>query len=186
MRQELRRVLGSSVIGTFTVARTCSAFGPSAASYHPKAPFIAEFQSVQILASTCRATRSSPARGLADASTPLFDQRPAPAVHPVLGEARDSVGVQVPGCDLRGPWMMLGGSGQSGRPIFGDAVPVQKNCPGRDGFRAPTVPGRRTADTRHVPRPSRPSLPALNPQEQGARGMVIDEAAPDNLNAVHS
>ena len=45
---------------------------------------IAELEGGLTLASACRAARSSPPRGLEDASKPRFDRRPTAAVHQVL------------------------------------------------------------------------------------------------------
>ena len=50
---------------------------------------IAEIEGGSTLASDCRATRSSPPRGLAGASKPRFDRRPTSAVHQVPREVLD-------------------------------------------------------------------------------------------------
>ena len=54
------------------VMRAAPCRPPSARSWR-SSPIIAEFKGVQILASACRAARSSPPRGLANAAKPRFD-----------------------------------------------------------------------------------------------------------------
>ena len=74
---------------------------------------IAELEGGSTLASACRAARSSPQRGLADASKPRFERRPTSAVHQV---PREILGV---GCPDMTPIRLATDSSRPSRALRG-------------------------------------------------------------------